>query len=112
MTRGGNRGKPAVDAKIDARLAANRKPTMADMRNAKAAWDAARSQNEAMGIEVCMVVVGYVTGRDPFRLLARVAADTGDDTMPDPPLTDAEMQPVAFAAKMAFAKVLAARKRR
>lgn len=26
MTRGVNRGKPAVDAKIDARLAANRKP--------------------------------------------------------------------------------------
>lgn len=88
------------------------KSTMADVRNAKAAWDAARSRNEAMGVEVCMVVVGYVTGRDPFRLLGRVAADTGHDSMPSPPLTDAEMQPVAFAAKMAFARVLAARKRR
>lgn len=31
--------------------------------------------------------------------------------MPDPSLTDAEMQPVAFAAKMALAKVMNARKR-
>ena len=58
-----------------------------------------------------MVVVGYVSGRDPFRLLGRVSADMGESTMPDPPLTMAEMQPVAFAAKMALAKVIAARKR-
>lgn len=85
---------------------------MADVRRAKAAFDAHRAQQEAMGSEVCLIVVGYVTGRDPFRLLGRVSADTGEGAMPDPPLTMAEMQPVAFAAKMAFAKVLAKRKRK
>ena len=59
-----------------------------------------------------MVVVGYVSGRDPFRLIGRVAADLGESAMPDPPLTMAEMQPVAFAAKMAIAKVLADRRRK
>lgn len=63
-------------------------------------------------MEVCMVVVGYVSGRDPFRLIGRVSADTGNDAMPDPPLTMEEMQPVAFAAKMALAKVLIARRKR
>lgn len=63
-------------------------------------------------MEVCMVVVGYVSGRDPFRLIGRVSADLGESVMPDPPLTMAEMQPVAFAAKMAIAKVLADRRRR
>lgn len=58
-----------------------------------------------------MVVVGYVSGRDPFRLIGRVAADTGMDAMPNPPLTMAEMQPVAFAAKMALAKVITARRK-
>ena len=56
--------------------------------------------------------VGYVSGKEPFMLLGRVSADTGLDAMPDPSLTMAEMQPVAFAAKMALGKVLAARKRR
>lgn len=78
---------------------------------AKQAFDAQRARNEALGMEVCMVVVGYVSGRDPFRLLGRVAADTGMSAMPDPPLTMSEMQPVAFAAKMALAKVLVARKK-
>jgi len=63
-------------------------------------------------MEVCLVVVGYASGREPFRLLGRVDADTGMDAMPDPPLTTAEMQSVAFAAKMAFAKVLIARGRK
>lgn len=58
------------------------------------------------------MVVGYVSGRDPFRLLGRVSADTGESAMPDPELTMAEMQSVAFAAKMALGKVLAARRRR
>ena len=80
--------------------------TLADVRRAKDAFDAHRARNEALGMEVCMVVVGYVTGRDPFRLIGRVSADTGFPAMPDPPLTMAEMQPVAFAAKMALAKVL------
>ena len=79
---------------------------------AKQAFDDQRSRNEAVGMEVCMVVVGYVSGRDPFRLIGRVSADLGETTMPDPPLTMAEMQPVAFAAKMAIAKVIAGRRRR
>lgn len=62
--------------------------------------------------EKCLVVVGYVSGRDPFRLLGRVSADTGLEAVPSPALTQEEMQPVALAAKMAFAKVLAARNRR
>jgi hypothetical protein len=79
---------------------------------AKQAFDTRRAANEAVGMEVCMVVVGYVSGRDPFRLIGRVSADTGNDAMPDPPLTMEEMQPVAFAAKMALAKVLIARRKR
>ena len=84
--------------------------TMADVKRAKAAMDEHRSSKEAVGMEVCLVVVGYASGREPFRLLGRVSADTGMDAMPDPPLTMDEMQPVAFAAKMALAKVLSARK--
>jgi hypothetical protein len=80
-------------------------------RLAKEAFDAHRDRNEAAGIEVCMVVVGYVSGREPFRLLGRVSADTGMEALPDPPLTMTEMQPVAFAAKMALAKVLTARRK-
>jgi hypothetical protein len=41
-----------------------------------------------------------------------VSADLGLDEMPDPPLTMAEMQPVAFAAKMAIGKVLRERNRK
>ncbi|HSN25523.1 MAG TPA: hypothetical protein VLT45_04535 [Kofleriaceae bacterium] len=63
-------------------------------------------------MERVLVVVGYADGRDPFRLLGRVDADLSLDAMPDPPLTMTEMQPVAFAAKMAIAKVLRNRKRR
>lgn len=85
--------------------------TLADVRRAKAAFDRHRDRQEALGNEVCMVVVGYVSGREPFRLLGRVSADTGADSLPDPPLTMAEMQPVAFAAKMALAKVLASRRK-
>jgi len=85
--------------------------TMADVRRAKAAFDEHRDRRHAVGMERCLVVVGYVDGRDPFRLLGRVSADLGLDDMPDPPLTMVEMQPVAFAAKMALAKVLVARKR-
>lgn len=94
--------------------ARKRKPrgSMAAVRRAKAAFDAHRDAQEALGFEVCMVVVGYVSGREPFRLLGRVSADTGASAMPDPPLTQDEMQPVAFAAKMALAKVLSARKRK
>jgi hypothetical protein len=86
--------------------------TLADVRRAKAAFDKHRDRQEALGAEVCLVVVGYVSGRDPFRLLGRVSADMNMDAMPDPPLTMTEMQPVAFAAKMALAKVLVARSRR
>ena len=85
---------------------------MADVKRAKATFDAHRDRKHALGMEVCLVVVGYVSGKDPFRLIGRISADTGQDAMPDPPLTDTEMQPVAFAAKMALAKVLAARKRK
>lgn len=85
--------------------------TLADVRRAKAAFDEHRSRKEAAGMEVCLVVVGYASGREPFRLLGRVDADMGEDAMPDPPLTMTEMQPVAFAAKMALAKVLMARRK-
>lgn len=86
--------------------------TLADVRRAKAAFDEHRDRQEALGVEVCLVVVGYASGREPFRLLGRVDADTGLDAMPDPPLTMAEMQPVAFAAKIALAKVLIARRKK
>jgi hypothetical protein len=86
------------------------KSTMADVRRAKAAFDEHRDRRHAVGMEVCFVVVGYADGRDPWRLLGRVSADLGLDVMPDPPLTMLEMQPVAFAAKMALAKVLLARR--
>lgn len=89
-----------------------RKSTLADVRRAKAAFDTRRDARHAVGMERCLVVVGYVDGKDPFRLLGRVSADLGLDNMPDPPLTMAEMQPVAFAAKMALAKVLATRKKK
>lgn len=85
---------------------------MCPTRRAKEAFDEKRDARHASGMEVCMVVVGYVSGKDPFRMLGRVSADTGMETMPDPPLTMAEMQPVAFAAKMALAKVLAQRNRK
>ena len=85
--------------------------TMADVRRAKKAFDAYRDARHAVGMERCLVIVGYADGREPFRVLGRVAADLGLDDMPDPPLTMTEMQPVAFAAKMAIAKVLVARKR-
>lgn len=90
-----------------------RKPTstLADVRRAKAAFDEQRVRKESVGMEVCLVVVGYASGREPFRLLGRVDADMGEDAMPDPPLTMAEMQPVAFAAKMALAKVLMGRRK-
>jgi hypothetical protein len=88
-----------------------KRSTMADIRRAKAAFDAHRDQQEALGFECCLVVVGYASGREPFRLLGRIDADTGMDALPDPPLTMAEMQPVMFAAKMAFARAVAARRR-
>jgi hypothetical protein len=88
------------------------KSTRADVKRAKAAFDAHRDRQEALGFECCLVVVGYASGREPFRLLGRVDADTGEDALPDPPLTQAEMQPVAFAAKMALGKVLAARRKK
>lgn len=84
---------------------------MADVRRAKAAFDAHRAATEARGQECCLIVVGYATGREPFTLLGRVSADTGFEALPDPPLTFQEMQPVAHAAKMAFAKVLHAKKK-
>lgn len=88
------------------------KSTRADVLRAKAAFDRVRSIHEARGQECCMVVVGYASGREPFMLLGRVAADSGLDAMPDPPLTSVEMSSVAFAAKMAFIKVMAARRKR
>jgi hypothetical protein len=98
-----------VDDKRKAKLP---RSTMADVQRAKDAFDAHRDRQEALGFECCLVVVGYASGREPFRLLGRVSADTGESALPDPPLTQEEMQPVAFAAKMALGKVLAARRRR
>lgn len=87
-----------------------RKSTLKDVKRAKEAFDKIREQNAAAGIEVCMVVVGYVSGKEPFKLLGRVAADMAEDKMPDPPLSMSEMQPVAHAAKMALARVLMQRR--
>lgn len=69
-----------------------------------------RDVRHAVGMERCLVVVGYVDGKEPFQLLGRVSADLGLDTMPNPPLSMTEMQPVAFAAKMALARVLLSRR--
>jgi hypothetical protein len=100
-------------AEAGGRVVSQKKPrsTMADVRRAKAALDAHRDRRHAVGMERCLIVVGYVDGRDPLRLLGRVSADLGLDEMPDPPLTMAEMQPVAYAAKMAIARVIVGRKR-
>lgn len=56
--------------------------------------------------------VAYPMG-DPDRniLFGRISADMAMDP-PEEPLTAAEMQSVAFAAKMALAKVMVARKRK
>lgn len=86
-------------------------PDMADVFDARGAFENHRAAAEVMGQECLMIVVGYATGRDPFRLLGRVSADTGYEKMPMPELSATEMGPVAFAAKMAFAKVLRARKK-
>lgn len=113
--REGDREAPRPEkSRPEARRPKPRKPTstMADVRRAKASFDAHRTRQEALGAEVCLVVVGYASGREPFRLLGRVSADTGLPAMPDPPITDAEMQSVAHAAKMAFAKALLARRRK
>lgn len=86
-------------------------PDMADVLDARDDLEMRRAINEANGQECCMVVVGYATMRDPFRLLGRISVDTGEDKMPSPSITDSEMQPVAYAAKMAFYKILKARKK-
>ena len=55
-------------------------------------------------------VVAVQSSQDRMNLFAsRVTFDTGF-LSPDPPLTQAEMQPVAYAAKMALIKVLLKRK--
>lgn len=78
-----------------------------------------------MPYEDCLVVVGYnrtlpkyadrakYPMGDPDRmvLFGRVSADTAMPA-PEPELTQAEMQSVAFAAKMALIKVLATRKKK
>lgn len=63
-----------------------------------------------------LVVVGYnrqLKPADPDRniLYGRVSADMGM-APPVPELTAAEMQPVAYAAKMALAEVMRRRKKR
>lgn len=60
--------------------------------------------------EVCLLVVGYADGAEPFRMLTRVSIDVGLHKVPEPTLTNAEMEPVAYAAKMALVKVLRQRK--
>jgi hypothetical protein len=86
-------------------------PEMADVLDARDDLETRRAINESQGQECCLVVVGYATGRDPFRLLGRISVDTGEERMPNPPITDSEMQSVAYAAKMAFYKILKARKK-
>jgi hypothetical protein len=65
-----------------------------------------------MNENTLMVYVAWSDSRGPDRtafLKRWLSADMGDP-VPDPPLSDAEMQPVVFAAKMALAKVLRGRK--
>lgn len=87
-------------------------PDMEDVFNARDAFQKRRVESELLGQECVLIVVGYATGRDPFRLLGRVSADTGFETMPNPELSAGEMQSVAAAAKMAFYKVYSKRKRK
>lgn len=101
-----------LDAVVELGLAeVKADPDMEDVLRARDAFEARRTQNEMQGQECLMIVVGYASGRDPFRLLGRVSADTGEPMMPSQPITDHDMQPVAYAAKMAFYKVLKAKKK-
>jgi hypothetical protein len=86
-----------------------KKDPMLHVKEAKARFDELREINEARGQEVLLGVVGYASGRDPFRLMGRVSFDTGFESLPVPELTMQEMQSVAYAAKMALYKVLSAR---
>ncbi len=64
-----------------------------------------------MAEEGLMLTVGWSNARAmPMVLRGRVEVDMAM-AMPSPMLTTAEMQPVAFAAKMALAKVLRQRKK-
>lgn len=87
-------------------------PDMADVFDARGAFEMHRAAAEVLGQECLLIVVGYATGREPFRLLGRVSADTGYESMPTPELSASEMGPVAFAAKMAFSKVISKRKKK
>lgn len=77
---------------------------------------AKRAKGYAEGYNEFLVVVGYTRQLwrgDPDRniLYGRVSADMGM-APPVQELTQAEMQSVAFAAKMALAKVMANRKKK
>ena len=55
--------------------------------------------------------LGLYTLVPPDRVTHRLTADTGLDAPPDPPLTDAEMERVVFAAKRELLRVLRDRHR-
>ena len=61
--------------------------------------------------EKFMLVITWEDGALPFRSKARVSVDMATE-IPNPPPTDAEMQAVAHAAKMAMAKVMRARSKK
>ena len=63
------------------------------------------------GFEEFLLRVCVSRGSNHLIRLAEVMADVGL-SFPDPPVTVEEMQPVAFAAKMALLKVLRERKPR
>jgi hypothetical protein len=59
---------------------------------------------------LCCVYWTHGSGFGGFVRHSEVSVDMAVEKMPDPPITVEEMQSVAFAAKMALAKVLRARK--
>ncbi len=56
-----------------------------------------------------MLIVGWMSAKGPQR--RRMISVDMSCELPNPALTQAEMQPVAYAAKMAMAKVLRNRKK-
>lgn len=62
--------------------------------------------------EGLMLVVGWYVAPSPSTGIHWTSSVDMSTPVPDPPLTREEMEPVAFAAKMALAKVLRARKKR
>jgi len=54
-------------------------------------------------------LLGIYTMVQPADVRNRLAADSGLDAPPDPPLTDAEMERIVFAAKQELLRIMRAR---